>query len=231
VLDVGCGSGATTAAAAVAVGPTGRVTGVDVSAPLLAAARGRAERAGVADRVGLLTADAQTHDFEPASFDAVVSRFGLMLFDDPRAAFANLAGALRPGGRLAFVTWRGADANGWFAIPLRVLHAGLGTVPSAPDGPCAFSLADPSWVVELIEASGLGRVRLEAVAAPVLVGDDPDDAVAFYDDAHGDALRAILDAPAVEVIRDRLRAELVRWQDADGVRVPASAWLVTARKP
>ena len=230
VLDVGCGSGATTVAAAATVGPTGRVTGVDVSEPLLAAARRRADGAGVGDRVDFVAADAQTWAFDPGSYDVVLSRFGLMLFDDPPAAFANLARAARPGGRLIFVTWRDADANGWFAIPLQVLHTGLGALPPAPDGPCAFSLADGGRVVGLVEAAGFGLGRLEAIDGPVTVGDDPEDAVAFYDTAHGDALRAILDAPAVEVIRDRLAAELARWHDAEGVRVPASAWLVSARK-
>jgi SAM-dependent methyltransferase len=230
VLDVGCGSGATTVAAARAVGGTGRATGLDVSEPLLAAARRRAEATAGAEAAEFVTADAQTFPFVPAGYDVLVSRFGLMLFDDPPAAFVNLARALRTGGRLAFVTWRDAAANGWFTIPLEVLHAGLGTLPSAPEGPCAFSLADPARVVDLVEGAGFERVRLEAVPQPVTVGDDPDDAVAFYDDAHGDALRAILDAPALEVIRDRLTTELARWHDAEGVRVPAAAWLVTAQK-
>jgi ubiquinone/menaquinone biosynthesis C-methylase UbiE len=102
VIDVGCGSGATTLAAAPLVGAQGSVLGVDVSEPMLAVARRRAAGLG---NVRFVAADAQTHAFEPGAQDLVLSRFGVMFFDDPPRAFASLRRALRPGGRLCFVCW------------------------------------------------------------------------------------------------------------------------------
>lgn len=102
VLDVGCGHGTSPLEAAERVAASGRVVGVDISAVMLEPARQRVAAAGV-DNVELLQADAQVHPFEPASFDVVISRFGMMFFDDPEAAFGNLARALQPGGRLVFV--------------------------------------------------------------------------------------------------------------------------------
>jgi SAM-dependent methyltransferase len=235
VLDIGCGTGATVLDAAWAVGSSGRVVGVDVSAPLLDHARHRLAPFGLDERVTLIRADAQTHPFIPARADAVVSRFGLMLFADPDAAFANVARALRPNGRFAFVTWQGADRNAWFHLP----HAALAEhVPApadtlgaaSPTGPCPFSLADPARLHELLERAGLVEVRTESVVEPVWLGADPDDVMAFYDDAYGAGLRAALDAMTVERVIGTLREELAAFATPQGVFVPAAAWLVSATR-
>ena len=152
VLDVGCGAGALSLAAADLVGDAGSVTGVDMSAPLLTVARQR-PGAGV---VALLQADAQTHDFGDSRVDAIVSRFGVMFFDDPAAAFLNLAGALRPGGRIVFACWRDLIENEWIMVPA---VAALEHVPmpelGEEGGPGTYSLADPDRVRAVLVGAGL----------------------------------------------------------------------------
>jgi SAM-dependent methyltransferase len=115
VLDIGCGTGRTTRDAARAAG-SGRTLGVDLSGPMLEVARDRAVSEGLTN-VEFLQADAQVHRFEPGTFDVVISRFGVMFFDDPEAAFANIGRALRPGGRLAFVAWQGLERSEWIMVP------------------------------------------------------------------------------------------------------------------
>src|SRR5437667_12148573 len=132
VLDVGCGPGATALPVAAAVGPTGHVTGIDISEPMLGLLRRRIAEQGIANLTTLL-ADAQTHGFPPASFDLVTSRFGVMFFADPKAAFRNLAGALRPGGRLAMAVWSSIADNVHWKIPHDITVERVG--PPAPPPP------------------------------------------------------------------------------------------------
>jgi len=155
VLDVGCGCGDTTIEAAWRVGPAGGVVGADRSALMLRRARERAAVLGLRNAEFLLT-DAQVHHFPAATYDAVISRFGLMLFADPDTAFARLARALRPGGRLSFVTWRGAMTNAWFTLPLGAAgeHVDLSTI-DVPAGPGPFAFADPDLVRGVLRAAGL----------------------------------------------------------------------------
>ena len=140
VIDVGCGTGTTTLQLAAGVGAHGSVLAIDISEPLLALARRRCLEAGHAN-VRLIRGDAQTHRFERGCHDLVVSRFGVMFFDDPIGAFRNLAGALRPRGRLAFACWGPLEANPWFALPLQVGIERLGPPepqpPRAPGPACA----------------------------------------------------------------------------------------------
>ncbi|WP_333817236.1 class I SAM-dependent methyltransferase [Tabrizicola sp.] len=155
VLDVGCGAGALTLAAARAVGPQGRALGVDISAPLLARA-GELARVESLAQVKFLRADAQDHGFAPAAFDLVLSRFGVMFFADPVAAFANLAGAMRPGGRMVLAVWGRAVANPFFATPGRIGAARLGPPPpSDPDGPGPMAFSDIPRVLGILRAAGL----------------------------------------------------------------------------
>lgn len=134
VLDVGCGSGAVTRRAAERAGVDGSVTGVDISEVLLNKARATAAAAGSAT-VKYLNADAQTYDFAPGSFDCVVSRMGVMFFADPMAAFANILGAVRPGGRLTAIVWRRGEANPWFRIPTEAAIRNHGPIDADPDAP------------------------------------------------------------------------------------------------
>ncbi len=177
VLDVGCGNGAVSLEAARTVGPGGRVTGLDLSAPMLEVARRRAEEQGV--DVDFVQCDAQTASFDHP-FDVVVSRFGVMFFDDPEVAFANLAMAARPGGRLCFVCWQEMFANEWIAVPAMamVAHVGIPELPE-PGAPGPFALADAQRTRDLLESAGWSEVTVEEQKDGMRMGRDPEDVVAF----------------------------------------------------
>ena len=162
VLDVGCGCGDTTVELAGRVAPGGTVTGIDISAPMLERARERARTQGAAARFEL--ADAQTHAFAPAIVDVIFSRFGVMFFTDPTAAFANLRRALTPGGRLAFVCWQALPDNPWMFVPLGAALQYLPTPPlPGPDAPGPFSFADPGRVRTILAGAGFRDVAFEDV--------------------------------------------------------------------
>ncbi len=162
VFEIGCGTGATTLRLADAVGPDGHVLGVDISAPMLALAQARITEARAA-QVRLLEADAQTHAFPPAAFDLVLSRFGVMFFADPVAAFRNIASALKPAARLCFAAWAGIEANPHWqaphAIALRHLGPPKPRPPRAP-GPLAFSDAD--YVRDILAEAGFADIAIRA---------------------------------------------------------------------
>ena len=178
VLDVGCGVGALALDAAAQVGAGGVVLGVDVSAPMLALAGERARQAGAPVR--FLEADAQVSGFEE-SFDVVVSRFGVMFFADPVAAFANLLAATAPGGRLAFVCWQAAPSNEWVLTALMAMapHVGPPQLPP-PGSPGPFAFADPDATRAILERAGWAAVHLEPRTTSMQVGGGVDEAVAFF---------------------------------------------------
>jgi SAM-dependent methyltransferase len=163
VIDIGCGAGGSTLALAAAVGPSGRVTGLDVSSPLLARAEERRRERGLAN-LAFIEADAQDHPFDPAASDLAVSRFGVMFFADPVAAFANIARALRPGGRLVFAAWAGPEHNPWFTLPQQAAVARLGPVaPAPPEAPGPMAFRDAARVTGLLAAAGLREARAQPV--------------------------------------------------------------------
>lgn len=240
VLDVGCGCGDTTLAVAESAGATGRVLGVDVSEPMLARAGERvaARRGTDAAPVELVVADAATHPLPEAAFDVLVSRFGVMFFEDPESAFANLARALRPGGRLAFVCWRAMADNPWALLPLRAVSS-VAPVPTPPPGaPGPFAFADAARVTRILEGAGFVDVSLtphdgEVPLGPTGPGTRDEDILDYLLEV-GPAARAIGELgirPAAEAALAALLATLPRRDGgADaGVWVGAAAWLVTAR--
>jgi SAM-dependent methyltransferase len=153
VLDVGCGTGATTLAVARLLDAGGSCTGLDISEPMIAAARVRAEREGLPAR--FLCADAQTHAFEPASVDLIVSRFGVMFFDDPIRAFSNLWRATTPDGAIRFIAWRSAAENPFMTAAERAAAPLLPDLPPRrPDVPGQFAFADGERVARILDASG-----------------------------------------------------------------------------
>ncbi len=158
VLDVGCGAGAQTFALASAVGPDGAVTGIDFSAPLLERAAERRDELGVGN-VTFQLGDAAVESFPTGTFDLAASRFGVMFFDDPVAAFRNIAAALRPGGRIAFVAWQGQEHNPWFALPHRLAVERLGEgAPSLPDAPGPMAFRDADRVLRHPVGGGVDRL-------------------------------------------------------------------------
>jgi SAM-dependent methyltransferase len=228
VLDVGCGTGGTTVAAAARAG---RVTGVDISAPMIEAARRRAERAGVTN-VDFAVRDVQVDDL-PAGVDRVVSRFGVMFFDDPVAAFANIRGALAPDGRLVFVCWQGLAANPWTAVPALAVaeHVPPAAAP-VPGAPGPFAFGDPDRVRSVLTDAGFGDVDVAPFTTTLLLGGrgTTDDAVTFLRNA-GAGRRMLAGAGDDE--RDRalaaLHDALAPHHDGEGVRLGAATWTVTAR--
>ena len=229
VLDVGCGNGAVSLEAARAVGPSGRVTGVDLSAPMLGVARRRAEEQGI--DVDFVQGDAQTASFDQP-FDVVVSRFGVMFFDDPEVAFANLARAARPGGRLCFVCWQEMFANEWIAVPAMamVAHVGIPELPE-PGAPGPFALADAERTRGLLESAGWSEVTVEEHKDGMRMGRDPEDVVAFMlSDEMGRRLVEGKDPEAVQAGTEATLEALRPYATPDGVVLGGAYWLVTARK-
>jgi SAM-dependent methyltransferase len=227
VVDVGCGCGYTSLQLIEAVAPGGEVIGVDISAPMLAVARARGEgRSGL----NFLEADAQTADLGEATLDAAFSRFGVMFFEDPAAAFANLRRSVRPGGRLVFVCWRPLRENLWMRGPMEAAAAILPPgPPSDPTAPGPFAFADPTRVRGLIEAGGWGGVQIEPHDAQIGLGDvESTLAVALR---VGPLAAALREAPNLaDQVAQAVRAFLAPHAGPQGVRLPAAVWIVTARR-
>jgi len=228
VLDVGCGCGATTLAAARAVAP-GAVTGIDLSAAMLARASHNAALAGLGN-ASFEQADAQVHGFS-ASYDAVISRFGVMFFADPVAAFANLLAATRPGGRLAFTCWQPLADNEWLLVPLAAVaeHVPLPD-PDEPGAPGMFSLSSSDRLRQVLSDAGWRDIAAESQRTPIVVGGGTlDDAIGFL---RGRSIVRRMLADADTATRDRamdsVRDALASHADGDEVRLAASVWLVTA---
>jgi SAM-dependent methyltransferase len=226
VLDIGCGTGLTTREAARAAAP-GRVVGVDVSERMLERAR-QLTAAEQLDTVRYELGDAQEHRFD-AGFDVAISRFGTMFFSDPAAAFANIAGALRPEARLVLLVWQRRADNEW----MRAFDAALGDAAQLPQpGADPFSLGDPEATAGILEDAGFDDVRFEDVREPVLYGHDLDAALAIvrgFQDTSA-ALASLSDGEAARTV-ERLRETLAaHYRDGRGVALGSRSWLITARR-
>jgi len=226
VLDIGCGCGDTTLALAAAVGPAGSVVGVDISRPMLDVARARAAATPAAEFV---EADAQTADLGQGGFDAAFSRFGVMFFSDPPAAFANIRKALKPGAPLAFVCWRPFLDNPWMRDPMAAARDLLPPQPSPdPLAPGPFAFADADRVRAILGAAGFQDVAIAPFDARIGgSGVEQTLGLTFRVGPLGVALRERPDL--AEVVADRVRSVLTRYDTADGVLMPAAVWIVTAR--
>lgn len=227
VLDVGCGTGSTTLAAARRVGADGYCLGIDVSAPMIAAARARAEAA--AARAAFACADAQRHAFVAASFDLIVSRFGVMFFDDPVSAFANLRRAARDGGHLRMIVWRDAGENPFMTTAERAAAPLLPQLPARqPGGPGQFAFADPHRVSSVLAASGWSAIGIEPVNADCTM---PAAELEGYFTRLGPVGLVLdnADAPTRARIVQTLHAAFAPYVHGSEVRFTGACWLVTAR--
>jgi SAM-dependent methyltransferase len=228
VLDIGCGGGETALDLARLVAPHGSVVGIDLSAAVLAFAR---RAAAGCERVRFVQADAEVFAFEPASFDAAFSRFGVMFFADPVAAFINIRRSLRPKGRLAFVCWRALQQNALDLVPLRAASAHLPPQPAHDaDAPGPFAFASPERVRGILQRAGFRKIEIAAHDEQVGSGDlDTMLAVCSRVGALGRILRENpeLRAAALPAVRSALAAH----DGTDGVRLNAATWVVTARTP
>jgi len=226
VLDVGCGTGQATRDAA-RQAPQGSVLGVDLSAEQLAVARTRTTREQLAN-VTFVRADAQAHLFEPNSVDLVLSRHGVMFFDDPAAAFANLARALRPGGRLVLLTWQPAARNEWMsAFRAALTGRPADEPPAAAPGP--ESLSDPAQVRDLLTAAGFIDVFLTGLHHSMWFGADADDAYEFLSGQFAGGLAEMPETTRWTALKS-LRGTLVDHATSDGVVYDSAAWLITASR-
>ena len=233
VLDVGCGCGSTTLELARRVGRQGSATGVDISSVMLERARRTAAQAGL-ENAFFENADAQTHAFTPSSFDLVFSRFGVMFFAHPDAAFANLLKALRPGGRLTFITWQAVHLNPWMCVPLMAAAQYITIpVPANPFAPGPFAFADAERVRGILSAAGFTDLGFEELQDTVTVagGSDIDQTVQFLLQMGptGAAVREA-SASALEAVMAAIHEALQPYVTADGVRMEAAAWIVTGRR-
>jgi len=229
VLDVGCGNGAISLDAARGVGRHGRVRGLDLSAPMLDVARQRAEEQGL--DVSFVQGDAQTASFDEP-FDVVLSRFGVMFFDNPQEAFTNLAKAVHPGGRLCFVCWQEMIANEWIAVPAMamVAHVGIPVLPE-PGAPGPFALAEAERTRNLLASAGWLEITVKEHKDGMRVGRDPEDVVAFMlSDEMGRRLVEGKDPEAVKAGTEAALEALRPYVAPEGVVLNGSSWIVTARK-
>lgn len=232
VLDVGCGCGQTSLQLAERVSPHGSVVGIDISQPMLARARERQGERGVRN-LEFLCADAQTYQFERERFDVIFSRFGVMFFDDPSAAFANLRIALRPDGRLCFVCWQALEKNDWVRVPLLATTQHVQPPPPpAPGAPGPFALADPERVRRILQGAGFRDIQCEFYETPISIGGatNVDEAVAFMLEI---GPIAVLLREAETLVRARvieaIRAALIPYAGHDQVSLGGAAWIVLAR--
>jgi SAM-dependent methyltransferase len=235
VLDVGCGCGSTTLELANAVGATGQVVAVDISRPMLELAQRRARAAGLDDRIAFRLEDAQVADFGAASADLVFSRFGVMFFADPVAAFANLRRALRPGGRLAFVCWQPRDKNPWMMAPVLAAAPHIQfPAPPPPDAPGPFAFGDAARVRGILEAAGFAKVAHEAVNRPIkLAGDSVDDALDLFLQIGplGALLREVKPGEQQRArVIGAVREVIESFRTPRGLEAGAGAWIVTAQR-
>ena len=229
ILDVGCGCGATTIALARKVGPAGHVFGIDISTPMLA----RARQLTPPDLpVDFVLADATLYPFDPASFDLLVSRFGVMFFAEPALSFANLRRALRPSGRLTFACWREPRENPFFMAPLQAVYKHVSKLPQlGPEDPGPFSFASEARVHRILGEAGFQGVAMEPcnLSLDIAVGRGLDAAVTSALEI-GPAARALAEQPpdVVAAAANSIREALMPFARGQSVPLPASIWIVTA---
>jgi SAM-dependent methyltransferase len=234
LLDVGCGCGHTTLELAKTVGPTGSATGADLSREMLACARDRARESGLPN-VTFVEADAQTEVLGPGRFDGVYSRFGVMFFDDPEAAFRNLLNALRPGGRLGFVCWQPLLENPWMMVPLAAAAQHVQLPPPPPPGtPGPFAFGDPDRVRGILEGAGFEKVRIDPWRGELAPGGGRLSTGVDLFLEIGPVSRVLREAGAGPEVKKRvveaIREAIVPFEGPDGVRMPCATWIVTARR-
>lgn len=227
VLDVGCGTGAVALAIAQRLAADGQVTGVDISAPMIAAAEARAACEGIA--ATFVCADAQRHAFAPSMFDRIVSRFGVMFFDDPAAAFANLRRAAAVGASLHAIAWRGPAENPFMTVVERSAAALLPPLPPRlADAPGPFGLADAARTRALLDAAGCTAIAVTPldVECVLPLADLP---TYFTRIGPLGGIWADLDEETRRRVAAAVRAGFAPYVRGDRVHFPAACWEIGAR--
>jgi SAM-dependent methyltransferase len=227
ILDIGCGCGQTSFALAERVGANGQVLGVDISQPMLAVVRDRSVAAGGAAPI-FREADAAAADLGEAAFDGVFSRFGVMFFSDPTAAFAHIRHAVKPQGRLAFVCWRPLAENPWMHAPMDAARPALPPLPpSDPTAPGPFAFSDPERVRSILTGAGFGAVRIAPFDTRIGSG-NLQETVALTVRV-GPLAAALRENPdRAEAVMNLVRPALAAYVTPEGVFMPAAVWIVSA---
>lgn len=228
LLDVGCGTGGTTIAAAQALGADSECVGIDVSAPMIEAARDRTRRDGVA--ADFIQADAETFAFAPEDFEMIVSRFGIMFFADPVRAFANLAHASAPGAALHLIAWRSPQENPFMTLAERTAADLLPDLERRPPtGPGQFAFADDVEVRRILEQAGWTAIDIVPADFACAV---PDAEFDFYITRLGPVGRALetADEPVRRQVARAVRPAFAPYLDGDAMRFTAACWTITARR-
>jgi SAM-dependent methyltransferase len=226
VLDVGCGAGATTVAIARGIG--GAAVGVDISEPLVAAASARAEREHAP--AAFICANAQTYPFQPAAFDLIVSRFGIMFFDDPVAAFDNLRRAVRDGGELRVIPWRSAEENPFMTTAERAAAPLMPNLPPRrPNAPGQFALADDRRMHAILDAGGWSAIDIRPLDVACTM---PVTELSRYMTRLGPVGQALqdVDAETRAKVTETVVAAFAPFVRHDEVRFTAACWMVAARR-
>ncbi len=234
VLEIGCGTGALTLPLAAAVGEHGRVVAVDISEPMLGAARQKVGERGLAQCHVCILGDAQVFAFEPAAFDLATSRMGVMFFADPAAAFRNIGGALKPGGRLVFACWGPLAENRHWLISYDVALRHLGPpAPQPAHEPSPLAFADPDYIRGVLAAAGFADITVERAHPTIICGSPEEEARQAL--AMGPTARLIEEKNPAEATRQTIAREVEAAFAAEArsgpIRLPATIFLVAARRP
>ena len=227
LLDVGCGTGSTTVAAARLLGAQRRCVGIDISEPMIAAARARADGEGSSAR--FICANAQDHLFDPASVDMIISRFGVMFFDDPVRAFANLRRAATDDGEMQGIAWRSAAENPFMTAAERAAAPLLPNLPArVPDGPGQFAFGNRDRVNNILENSGWAEIDVRPIDVACSL---PEKDLLRYVTRLGPVGRILQEADAETRVRviDAVRPAFDPYIHGDEVRVTAACWIIGAK--
>ena len=232
VLDVAAGAGGQSIAAARRVGPHGRVLATDISSHLLDYAGHAARMAGLADVVATRVMDGENLEVEPGQFDAVISRVGLIYFPDRNRALVGIRRALRPGGRVAAVTYSTPEANGFFSLPISIIRAETQLPPPVPGQPGPFSLGTVEVLTEVLELAGFTDVAVRRVPSPLRLPTAVDCAL-FARESFGalHQMMAGLDAQAREKVWTRISDELAVFESTEGFVGPCEMLVACAVNP
>ena len=230
VLDIGCGTGTTVLRLAEAVGPSGRVLGVDISEQQLALARQRVASAGV-NQAQLVLDDAATHHFAPETFDLVFSRLGVMFFADPVAAFRNIRGAMKRSGRLLLAVFRSGPENPWATASVAAIsHLVPPPAPLGPEEPGQFSWSDPARVKRILDGAGFRNVVLTPLDLSLVMGRNAGEAAEFATFiGQGARLLHGQSDETRQAVRVAFEAFFKPHEGPQGVALPAALWLVSAQ--
>ena len=235
ILDIGSGSGTSSFELARLTGVDGHILGIDISQRLVDLAQAATP---VGAPVTFACANAATAPLPAGSFDLLFSRFGVMFFDDPTAAFAHLRQALKPNGRTAFVCWRGAQENDWLRLPVAAIRDIVDIAPADPDAPGPFAFGDAARLERILADAGFADVVITPFDTVISYGHGETGEQAIDDALDlafqvGPLARILADKP--DAVRDQaadaVRAAFARRAQGTSVLIDGAAWIVTARNP